>query len=294
MGLVASLLAAFTGDESAYKVAQVQPMKLAAMEALYNGGNDQGLTVISAVSPFSQPDYENEQEPPLRVAVPNALSLLATRTLHGYVPGVNDLIKGYTREDGTREPSFAEKIASGKKAIAALAAYRKATGGKQLSPEELPEEAKAQLPILQENIKYFGYGYIKDTAELVPNIPLNFYAFRVMVGLGCLFILFFALTLWLVYKRDITRYRWLHLAALALIPLAYIASEAGWIVAEMGRQPWTIQDMLPVSVAVSDIAAGSVALTFFIFLGLFTTMLLVEVNILCKQIKKGPEQSTLA
>ena len=73
------------------------------------------------------------------------------------------------------------------------------------------------------------------------------------------------------------------------MPLAYIASEAGWIVAEMGRQPWAIQDLLPTCAAVSDISAGSVAVTFFIFLALFTTLLAVEVNILCKQIKKGPE-----
>ena len=76
-----------------------------------------------------------------------------------------------------------------------------------------------------------------------------------------------------------------------MLPLAYLASESGWIVAELGRQPWTIQDMLPVNVAVSDISSGSIALTFFIFLFLFTTMLLVEISILVKQIKRGPEYS---
>ncbi len=293
VGLVASLLAAYTGDESAYKVSQVQPMKLAAMEALYNGGNDQSLTVISMVNPFKQPDYENEQAAPMRIAVPNGLSLLATRSLHGYVPGVNDLIKGYNKADGTREPSFAEKIERGKKAIVALQAYRQAVAGKKAG-EEIPAEAKAQLPILQDNIKYFGYGYIKDVHELVPSIPLTFYAFRAMVALGVLFIIFFAVVLFYLYRKDISQYRWLHIAGLVLIPLAYIASESGWIVAEMGRQPWTIQDMLPVGVAVSDIPAGSIAITFFIFAFLFTTMLIVEISILCKQIKKGPEYSEVA
>ena len=126
----------------------------------------------------------------------------------------------------------------------------------------------------------------------MPYIPVTFWAFRVMVGLGCLFILFFAVVLFVVYKRDITQLRWLLVAGVALLPLAYIASEAGWMVAEMGRQPWTIQDMLPTWAAVSDIRAGSVALTFFLFLFLFTTMLAVEINILCKQIKKGPEHTT--
>ncbi|MBM6993941.1 MAG: cytochrome ubiquinol oxidase subunit I [Prevotella sp.] len=293
VGLAASLLAAFTGDESAYKVSQVQPMKLAAMEALYNGGTDQGLTAIALVNPFKQPDYEKEAEPSMRITIPYGLSVLATRTLHGYVPGINDLIKGYVKADGKREPSFAEKIESGKKAIIALQTYRQAMVGKKAG-DEIPAIAKAQLPILKENIKYFGYGYIKDIHQLVPSIPLTFYAFRAMVGLGILFIIFFAVVLFMVYKKDIIQYRWLHIAGLAMIPLAYIASESGWIVAEMGRQPWTIQDMLPVGVAVSDIPANSIAITFFIFAFLFTTMLVVELSILCKQIKKGPEYSEVA
>ena len=110
-----------------------------------------------------------------------------------------------------------------------------------------------------------------------------------MVGVGCLLILFFALSLFLVYKKEIAQYRWFLISAIIMIPLAYIASESGWIVAEIGRQPWTIQDLLPVSAAISDIEAGSVATTFFIFLALFTTMLAVEISILMKQIKKGPE-----
>ena len=171
VGLIATLLAAMTGDNSAYQVAQVQPMKLAAMEALYNGGNGESLTAIAAVHPFRQPDYENEQEPAMRIAIPNMLSFLATRTADGYVPGVNDILKGYTHEDGTREPSAEEKIERGKKAIVALKTYRET-------------KAQNQLPILRENMKYFGYGYIKDAKELVPSIPISFYAFRLMVGVG--------------------------------------------------------------------------------------------------------------
>ena len=76
---------------------------------------------------------------------------------------------------------------------------------------------------------------------------------------------------------------------MALLPLGYIASEAGWLVAEFGRQPWTIQDMLPTWAAVSDIGSGSVMLTFFIFLALFTLLLIVEISIMCKAIKNGPE-----
>ena len=79
------------------------------------------------------------------------------------------------------------------------------------------------------------------------------------------------------------------MASVAMLPLGYIASEAGWLVAEFGRQPWAIQDMLPTWVGVSDISSSNVMLTFFIFLALFTTLLAVEINIMLRAIKKGPE-----
>lgn len=283
VGLVASLLAAMTGHSSAYQVAQTQPMKLAAMEALYTGGTDQSLTVVAWVNPFEQPDYMNEKEASLRLAAPYALSFLATNDFHGYVPGVQEIVNGYKKPDGTVVPSYEEKIEKGKLAIEALAQYREA----KKSGDEAAQ--KAQLEVLNDNMSYFGYGYAKSADQLVPYIPICFWTFRIMVGMGCLFILFFMVTLFLVYKKDIRTHKYLHRAAIVMVPLGYIASEAGWLVAEMGRQPWTIQDMLPTWAAVSNIQAGSVALTFFIFLALFTTMLAVEINIMLKQIKKGPQ-----
>ena len=281
VGLIASLLAAFTGDNGAYMVAKTQPMKLAAMEALYNGGPSQSLTGVAWVNPLKQPDYTHEAEPPFRIAVPNMLSLLATHTPDGMVPGVNDLLNGYTKANGEKELSVEEKMARGRKAIAALQQYR--SGNKDAVTRKT----------LADNIQYFGYGYVKDKHQVVPFIPINFWAFRVMVGMGCLFILFFLVVLFFSFRRQtIDRQRWLHIVAIALLPLAYIASEAGWLVAEFGRQPWTIQDMLPTWAAVSDLHSGSVVLTFFLFLFLFTAMLVVEVSILCKQIKKGNVPST--
>ena len=277
VGLVASLLAGSTGHNSAYMVAQAQPMKLAAMEALYEGGTDQSLTAVAWVNPFEQPDYMNQSEPPMRIAVPNMLSILATKDAHGYVPGVKDIIRGYKKADGTMEPSLKEKQERGRNAIQALKDYR---AGK---------DKESNLKVLEKDMKYFGYGYIKDAKQVVPFIPINFWSFRIMVGLGCFFILIFAVILFIVYKKDISRPRWLQRVGIALIPLAFIASECGWLVAEFGRQPWTIQDMLPTWAAVSDLSSGGIAFTFFLFLVLFTAMLTAEVSIMCKQIKKGPE-----
>ena len=281
VGLIGALLAGMTGHKSAQDVAAVQPMKLAAMEALYNGGTDVGLTAVAWVNPFSQPDYANEES--------------ATNDIHGFVPGINDILNGYTTPDGKVELPVDEKIERGKKAIAALAAYRQA----KFNSSDDGTIAAGHLKVLKENMPYFGYGYIKDKNDIVPFIPVNFWSFRIMVGLGCLFILFFAVVLAGVYEFPKAFWRnrsiatlpaWHYWVAIALIPLGYIASESGWLVAEFGRQPWTIQDMLPTWAAVSDLNAGSVALTFFLFLFLFTLMLAVEINILLKQIKKGPDR----
>lgn len=289
VGIVASVIAMATGDSSAVKVAEVQPMKLAAMEALYDGGEGEGLTVIAAINPFSQPDYAKGGEAPLRISIPNGLSLLATHSMNGYVPGINDILNGYTRPDGKRELSAEEKMERGRNAIAALAEYRKIKAA-DANDSRLPELTKQ----LKEDMPYFGYGYIKDRDELVPFIPINFYAFRIMVGIGTLLLLFFLLIGHVAWRQDITvRSRWLWMAAIFMLPLTYIASEAGWIVAELGRQPWAIQDMLPTVAAVSDLRSGSVALTFFIFLVLFTVLLIAEIRIMCRVIKgyKSPFES---
>ena len=315
VGLVAALLAGATGHKSAQSVAEVQPMKLAAMEALYNGGTDVGLTAVAWVNPFCQPDYVNEESAPLKLEIPYALSFMATNDIHGYVPGINDLLNGYTLPDGSVEPSIEDKIERGKMAIEALASYRKAKL-EGVEGDEDEDYIRSCLLMLSENMPYFGYGYIKDRNDIVPYIPINFWAFRIMVGFGCLFILYFIVMLLLIYdipffsvftrrllatvgllpetaadapKRITGLPKWHYWTAIALVPLAYIASECGWLVAEFGRQPWTIQDMLPTWAAVSDLNAGSVALTFILFLILFTTMLAVEINILLKQINKGPE-----
>ncbi len=312
VGLAASLGAAFTGHVSGQQVAQCQPMKLAAMEALYDGGVDQGLTAVAWVNPLQQPDYEQLSEAPFKIDMPYALSVMATNDPHGFVPGINDLLNGYTTPDGRVEPSIDEKIARGKVAITAIADYRKA---KKAGAAD--DVLAKHLNDINENIQYMGYGYVKDKHDVVPYVPVNFWSFRIMVAMGVVFILFFGVLVIMAFRipylsiivrrllallgiipethsdeNDIAQLpAWHYIAAIALVPLAYLASECGWLVAEFGRQPWTIQDMLPTWVGVSDIGGASVALTFFLFLFLFTLMLCVEISILLKQIKKGPEYS---
>lgn len=268
VGLFASLVTAATGDQSAYQVAQVQPMKLASMEALHDGSTHAPLTVVGPIM------------------IPEMLSVLATHSMDGFVPGINDIMEGgYQLSDGTTALSVDEKIARGKMAINALADYRNAR------KENNSEMMQSSLSVLNENMPYFGYGYIKDKSTLVPNVDLMFWSFRVMVGLGVYFIVLFAVLLFLTWKKTcrVDNHNWLLYVGLWSIPLAYIASQAGWIVAEVGRQPWTIQDMLPVDAAISRLETGSVQTTFFIFLIMFTVLLIAEIGIMLKAIKKGPE-----
>ena len=285
VGLLAALLTAMTGDNSGYQVAQKQPMKLAAMEALYDGESSAGLVAMGLLNPAKQKADDGVDPFIFRIEIPYMLSMLAERNLDGFVPGINDLLKGgYTLKDGSTALSAEEKMARGRQAIAAFATYRKA---KAEGNEDVAATAKATL---QENMPYFGYGYIKQVDDLVPNVPLTFYMFRVMVMLGGYFIFFFALVLFLVYRKDLTALPWMQWIGLLSLPLGYIAGQSGWVVAECGRQPWAIQDMLPVGTAVSKLEVGSVQTTFFLFLLLFTILLIAEIGILVKAIKKGPEE----
>ena len=123
----------------------------------------------------------------------------------------------------------------------------------------------------------------------MPSIPLTFYSFRIMVGLGFLFVLLFLLILRLTWKDKIGKRKiWLHLAVIA-IPLAYLASMCGWVMAEMGRQPWVIQDLMPTMIGVSRLDAGAVQTTFWLFVVIFTSLLIAEISIMTRQIKIGPK-----
>jgi cytochrome d ubiquinol oxidase subunit I len=266
VGIVSALLVALSGDVSGVQMAREQPMKLAAAEGLMDGGRGVSFTLVGDLK------------------IPNMLSILATHDVEGYVPGINDLLKGgYTSAGGGEALSAAEKILRGQQAITALAAYR------QAKTEGNAAVADEALHTLEFNIDYLGYGYIKDPARLVPPVDLMFWAFRVMVGLGGYFILFFAVILYFRKRGWLEGAKWLHYVALWTIPLAYIAGQAGWVVAEVGRQPWAIQDMLPVDVAISKLPVTSVQITFFVFLVLFTVMLAAGISIMCKMIRKGPE-----
>ena len=264
VGIVGTFAVMLSGDSSAVHVAEYQPMKLAAAEGLENGGQRAPFSIVPGVE------------------VPGVLSVLATHDINGYVPGINNLLNGYTTPQGEVIPSAEEKIERGRLAIEAFGDYRKLSGSD-------PAAAAEARKVLDENVEYFGYGYIDSKQELVPPVWLVYWAFRVMIGLGGALLLLMCVVLWAEYKKSLASMTWLQWAALLSIPLVYVAGQAGWIVAEVGRQPWVIEGLLPVKAAVSSVSVAAVQTTFFIFVAIFTLFLAIELRILINAIKKGPE-----
>ena len=264
VGIIGSGAVMLSGDASGIHAAEFQPMKLAAAEGLQDGGRRAAFTIVPGIK------------------IPGMLSILATHDLDGYVPGINDILNGYTDNEGNVIPSVAEKMQRGRMALDALAQYR------ALKDSE-PEAAAAARAILDENVQYMGYGHLEKPEDVVPPVGVVFWAFRFMIGLGMLLLLEMLVLGWLAWKDRLSDKKWLLIAALCCIPLVYICGQSGWVVAEVGRQPWTIQGLLPVNVAISSLSAGAVKTTFFLFLAIFTLFLAIEIRIMIGAIRKGPE-----
>jgi cytochrome d ubiquinol oxidase subunit I len=164
VGIVGTGILMFSGDQSGVLVAKYQPMKMAAAEGLEKGGPQAPFSIVPGVE------------------IPGVLSILATHDIDGYVPGIEDLKQGYTDHNGVTHLSENEKIVRGKKALDAFREYRTL---KDTDPAKAAEARK----VLDENVDYFGYGYMESADELVPNVPLVYWSFRAMVGLGSFLLL---------------------------------------------------------------------------------------------------------
>lgn len=264
VGIIGTFAVMLSGDSSGVQVAKYQPMKLAAAEGLEDGGTRAGFSIVPGVE------------------IPGVLSILATHDIDGYVPGINNILEGYTTPDGEHHLSAEEKMERGDIALKAFSDYRALR-------DSDPAAAAEARALLDENVEYFGYGYIDSKEELVPPVDLVYWAFRVMVGIGGLLLLFMVVVLWAERKGRLEGMRPLLWAALLAIPLVYIAGQAGWIVAEVGRQPWVIDGLLPVKAAVSSVSVAAVQTTFWLFVAIFTLFLVIELRIMFKAINEGPK-----
>lgn len=265
-GFLSAIIVAGTGDMSGVEMARHQPMKLAAAEGLIDGSRQAPFSIVPGVE------------------VPGVLSILATHDLNGFVPGVNDILyKGYTNVQGDSVMPATVKMEKGKKALEAFRVYRQ-------TRDSDPAQAAVARQTFEENKAFFGYGYIQKPEDLVPPVGLVYWSFRLMVGTGGALLLVMALLWWYERKDKLQHNRWLLHVGLWSLLLVYVAEQAGWIVAEVGRQPWAIQDLLPVNAAVSKLSLGSVQTTFFLFVLVFTALLIAEIRIMFKAIDKHVQE----
>ena len=286
VGVIGIVLTSITGDSSAVTVAKYQPMKLAAMEGLYKGDFKQSIVAAGILNPAKKPG-NNESPYIFDISIPYGLSFLATHDPNAFVPGIEDILNGASYDSNGKPVNtvpYAERMQRGKQLQELIAQYDVASrAGNKVAVDSLHKAINA-------GFKYFGYGYLDSPEEAIPNVPLTFYTFHFMVTVGGYLMAFLLIALLFVYKPAIVDgKKWSRLwywLCIITIPLTYLCSASGWIVAEVGRQPWTIQDLMPNKVAISDLSAGYVQTTFWIFAVVFTALLIADVSIICRQISR--------
>ena len=286
-GLLSSLMVAYTGDKSARTISKVQPVKFASMEALAEGKSNAGLIAVGILKDSDKKIGDRiMKEFAFKIEIPDLLSVLTGGDKDAYVKGITDLVAG---NDKRGIMSVEEKMKRGTFARDVLVDFKR-VGMMNDTIKLKPLKAVFKDKKFQkEYFRYFGYSSLDKPEEAIPDIPGSFYSFHFMVILGFIIIMIFAAALFLLFRGTIADNKWFLYIALFSIPLPYIASELGWILTEIGRQPWIIQDLMPVSKAVSQINTGSVITTFVLFAILFSALLISEISIMVKQVKTGPK-----
>jgi cytochrome d ubiquinol oxidase subunit I len=287
-GFIMCVFLIVSGDQSSREVARVQPMKFAAMEGMYDGQSNAPLIAIGFMGkPRPDTSRYGERDFAFRLEIPNMLSYMAFLDPRAYVPGIKDLIRG---NDDQGIISYFDRIERGKIAIHTLKSYKEALKN---GDSKLASDFRAKFndkTWLNDYFRYFGYGYYDNPRDLIPNVPLAFYSFHLMVLLSALFLFVLFFSYYFTMKNKIEKRRWFLWLALWSVPLTYIAGMAGWALAEVGRQPWVIQDLMPTIAAVTKIQTSSVIVTFWLFAATLSILIAAELKIMFTQIGKGPKQ----
>lgn len=279
-GLASALSVVVLGDESGYDAGLNQKMKLAAIEAMWETEPAPASFTLIGI-----PDQE-ARETKWAIHVPYVMGLIGTRSLTEEIPGIDDL-----------EQEAEQRIRSGLVAYDALMTIQ----------SDRDATAPAVMATFEQHSDDLGYAlllrrYLDDPREAtdaqiaqaaedtIPHVWPIFWAFRIMVGLGFSFI---ALTGYFFWRSSFRRGRyprWALSLAVVMIPAPWIAAEMGWIVAEYGRQPWTVDGILPTALSVSALSVTELLLTIAGFAAFYTVLFIIEIKLLVKYIRKGPHE----
>ncbi len=276
-GLASALSVAVLGDESGYTASENQKMKVAAIEAEWHT-----QPAPASFTLFGLPSMA-KRDTGAAIRIPWALGLIATRSLDEEVTGIHDLVE--TNRGRIRQ------------GIAAAVALREL----RADPKN-PDKRDAFLKVRDD----LGFGlltlrYTADPADAteemieraawdtVPNVPVLFWSFRIMVGLGIFFIALFGWAFYLASRRKLENRLFLRVALWSM-PLPWIAAELGWIVAEYGRQPWAIDGVLPTFLGVSSTNSTQVIASLTGFVVLYTGLAVVDVMLMLRTVRSGPDK----
>jgi cytochrome d ubiquinol oxidase subunit I len=215
------------------------------------------------------------------VRIPYVLGLIATRSLDHRVDGILPLVaSAQTRiESGIIAYDAVQRLRAAPNDVAARAsfeAHKNDLGFGLLLKRYVDDPRKADAAMIQ-----------KAAWDTVPDVPVLFVLFRVMAGLGFAFVAFFAVAFWLATKRKLAQPWFLWLAAI-IIPLPWIAAEGGWALAELGRQPWAVDGVLPTFLGASSLTVPQIWTTIIGFTALYGTLAVIEVGLMVRYIRRGP------
>ncbi|WP_239952666.1 cytochrome ubiquinol oxidase subunit I [Pantoea sp. Z09] len=275
-GMAAVLSVIVLGDESGYEMGDVQKTKLAAIEAEW-----ETQPAPAAFTLFGLPDQE-KQENADAVQIPGLLGLIATRSIDTPVTGLKDLMAQHEVRirNGMKAYALLNQLRSGSADPAVRDAFNQSKqdlGYGLLLKRYTPNVADATEAQIQQAVK-----------DSIPRVAPLYFAFRIMVLAGVLLLGIITFSFWSVIRNRVGKHRWLLKAALYGIPLPWIAVEAGWFVAEYGRQPWAIGEVLPTSVANSSLTVGDLLFSMLLICGLYTLFLVAEMYLMFKFARLGP------
>ena len=275
-GMASILSVIILGDESGYEIGDVQKTKLAAIEAEWHTE-----PAPAAFTLFGLPN-QVEQRTDYAVKIPYVMGIIATRSLDTQVTGIKDLIKQHELRirNGIKAYALLEKLRSGEKTPENLAAFnqhKQDLGYGLLLKKYTPAVVDA------------SEAQIKQAAlDTIPNVATVFWSFRLMVASGFLMLALFACAFWASARKNEEKKRWLLKWALYSLPLPWIAAQTGWLVAEHGRQPWSIAEVLPVHLSTSTISAADVWGSLLALLAFYSVLLVIEMYLMIKFARLGP------
>ncbi|WP_374618812.1 cytochrome ubiquinol oxidase subunit I [Pandoraea sp.] len=277
-GLASTLSVIVLGDESGYTTGEVQKVKLAAIEAEWETAKPPASFTL-----FGFPN-QKEARTDYAVKIPWVMGLIATRSIDTPVIGLTQLRDEHKENIQRGMLAFAalEKLRSGDPSPAVRAEfdkYKDDLGYGLLLKKYTPNvvDATPEQILMAAN-------------DTIPPVAPVFWSFRIMVGLGFLFLFTFLWAFWLCARRRLLKPRsaWFLRWTVWAIPLPWLAAEFGWIVAEMGRQPWTIAGILPTHLSTSSLSASDLYMSLAGFIIFYTALLVIEMFLMVKYVKLGP------